>query len=185
MERIAASIKLRDAIVNEFPDLKLAQADFKVEITKTTPTVNGNDEVIFMIKTNPGTPFAPLHKIASGGELARLMLALRVVLINNSGAKIFVFDEVDTGISGATASAVGARLSRLAQNGQALVVTHSAQVAGFADSHFLIQKKSTTDSTITSVHKIENNDRINEIARIISGDKITQESIATARTLIK
>ena len=136
MERIAASIKLRDAIVNEFPDLKLAQADFKVEITKTTPTVNGNDEVIFMIKTNPGTPFAPLHKIASGGELARLMLALRVVLINNSGAKIFVFDEVDTGISGATASAVGARLSRLAQNGQALVVTHSAQVAGFADSHF-------------------------------------------------
>ncbi|MFA7188212.1 MAG: DNA repair protein RecN [Alphaproteobacteria bacterium] len=183
--RIAASVKLRNAIVNEFPDLKLAHADFKVEITPTTPSSNGSDEVIFMIKTNPGSPFAPLHKIASGGELARLMLALRVVLMNKSGAKIFVFDEVDTGISGATASAVGARLARLAKNGQALVITHSAQVAGFADLHFLIQKKSTKDTTTTNVCKIEDENRINEIARIISGDKITKESIATAKILIK
>lgn len=184
-ERIAASVKLSNAIVNEFPDLKLAHADFKVEITPTTPSSNGSDEVIFMIKTNPGTPFAPLHKIASGGELARLMLALRVVLMNKFGAKIFVFDEVDTGISGATASAVGARLSRLAKNNQALVITHSAQVAGFADSHYLIQKNSTKDTTTTNVSKIEDDKRINEIARIISGDKITSESIATAKTLIK
>ena len=184
-ERIAASEKLKNAIINELPDLKLGQADFKVEISTGTPSANGNDNVIFMIKTNPGTPFAPLHKIASGGELARLMLALRVVLINGSGAKTFVFDEVDTGISGATASAVGARLARLAKNGQALVITHSAQVAGFGDYHFLIEKNSTTDSTVTNVSKIENENRINEIARIISGDKITSESIATAKTLIK
>ncbi len=184
-ERVAASVALRSAIVAEFPDLKLGQADFQVEISPAPASERGSDEVVFMIKTNPGTPFAPLHKIASGGELARLMLALRVVLMGDSTAKTFIFDEVDTGISGATASAVGSRLARLASNCQALVITHSAQVAGFADSHFLIQKSSTADTTTTSVCKIENDDRINEIARIISGDKITSESIATAKTLIK
>ncbi len=184
-ERVAASAALRTEIVVEFPDLKLGQADFQVEISSGAASAHGSDEVVFLIKTNPGTPFAPLHKIASGGELARMMLALRVVLMGNSTAKTFIFDEVDTGISGATASAVGARLSRLAKNGQALVITHSAQVAGFADFHFLIQKNSTADTTTTSVCKIENDARINEIARIISGDKITPESIATAKTLIK
>ncbi len=184
-ERIAASAALRTAIVSEFPDLKLGQADFQVQISPTTPGERGSDDVVFLIKTNPGTPFAPLHKIASGGELARMMLALRVVLMGNTMAKTFIFDEVDTGISGATASAVGARLARLASNWQALVITHSAQVAGFANSHFLIQKNSTNDTTTTTVCKIENEARINEIARIISGDKITPESIATAKTLIK
>lgn len=138
-----------------------------------------------MIKTNPGTPFAPLHKSASGGELARLMLALRVVLINGTCNHTFVFDEVDTGISGATASAVGQRLARLARGGQALVITHSAQVAGFADKHFKIQKRADADVTTTSVTEITDDMRVNEIARIISGAEITPESIATAKTLIQ
>ena len=113
------------------------------------------------------------------------MLALRVVLNNPNNQKTLVFDELDTGISGATASAVGERLNKLAQNEQLLVITHSAQVAGFADKHFKISKHSDKDSTITSVDEITGDDRLNEIARIISGEKITPESIASAKLLIK
>ncbi len=185
-ERIAASDKLRDAILAELPALKLGQADFSVMITKSdNPSLYGNDEVIFMIKTNPGSAFAPLHKIASGGELARLMLALRVVLMHGNTTKTFVFDEVDTGISGATASAVGERLARLAKGGQALVITHSAQVAGFGNTHFLISKSSDGKTTNTNVCQISKDERITELARIISGDRITNESIAMAKTLLK
>lgn len=183
--RKSAAEKLRKEILSELPDLKLGSADFNVDIQTLEPTANGTDEVVFMIKTNPGTPFAPLHKIASGGELSRFMLALRVVLNNPNNKKTIVFDELDTGISGATAAAVGERLNKLAQNEQLLVITHSAQVAGYADKHFKISKHSNKDSTITSVDEISGDDRINEIARIISGAEITPESIASAKNLIK
>ena len=183
--RHEAATKLRNAILHELPDLKLANADFMVEIQESTPSAHGNDDCVFMIKTNPGMPFAPLHKSASGGELARLMLALRVVLAGGHDAHTFIFDEVDTGISGATASAVGDRLNRLAHDSQALVITHSAQVAGFADKHFKIEKSSDGKTTTTTVCEITGNDRLNEIARIISGAEITPESLATAKTLIK
>lgn len=180
-----AANELRNRILAELPDLKLGQADFQIEIKPTPPSAHGSDDVLFMIKTNPGMPFAPLHKAASGGELARLMLALRVVLATHQDAHTFIFDEVDTGISGATASAVGQRLNKLAQESQALVITHSAQVAGFADRHFKIEKHTTAESTITNVSEITDNARLNEIARIISGAEITPESLATAKTLIK
>jgi len=183
--RKEAAQNLRQQILKELPDLKLGSADFMVDITKSEPSNTGVDSVVFMIKTNPGTPFAPLHKIASGGELSRLMLALRVVLNNPDYHKTIVFDELDTGISGATASAVGDRLNRLAQSEQLLVITHSAQVAGFADKHFKISKQSNNDSTTTTVEEIIGNDKINEIARIISGATITEESVATAKTLLK
>ena len=176
---------LRKQILIELPDLKLGSADFMVDIQKSEASQNGIDSIVFMIKTNPGTPFAPLHKIASGGELSRLMLALRVVLNNTNNQKTFVFDELDTGISGATASAVGKRLDKLSKNEQLLVITHSAQVAGFADKHFKISKQSNDNATFTNVVEITGDDRINEIARIISGAQITAESIATAKTLIK
>lgn len=176
---------LRQKILTELPDLKLASADFMVDIQKSEPSPNGTDSIVFMIKTNPGTPFAPLHKIASGGELSRLMLALRVVLNNKNNQKTLVFDELDTGISGATASAVGSRLDKLSKNEQLLVITHSAQVAGYADKHFKISKQSSADSTTTSVVEITGDDRLNEIARIISGAQITPESLATAKTLLK
>lgn len=180
-----AAKQLRDKILSELPDLKLGSADFMVEVNATSPSTTGYDEVTFMIKTNPGMPFAPLHKAASGGELARLMLALRVVLSDNNAAHTFIFDEIDTGISGATASAVGQRLNRLAQSSQALVITHSAQVAGYADKHFKISKQVANETTTTSVSEITGDNRLNEIARIISGAEITPESLATARTLIK
>lgn len=184
-ERMTAATELRTQILRELPDLKLGNADFSVEIGETSPGATGHDDITFMIKTNPGMPFAPLHKSASGGELARLMLALRVVLAGENTAHTFIFDEVDTGISGATASAVGNRLNRLAAGSQALVITHSAQVAGFADKHFKIEKTSNGEITTTNVHEITGEDRLNEIARIISGAKITPESLATAKTLIK
>ena len=183
--RIEAAKILREKLLQELPDLKLGAADFMIEITETTPSTNGTDDITFMIKTNTGTPFSPLHRAASGGELARLMLAMRVVLAGKDDKHTFVFDEVDTGISGATASAVGARLNRLSAGNQSLVVTHSAQVAGYADKHFKISKSVTDDKTITNVHEITDNDKINEIARIISGAEITPEAIATAKTLIK
>ncbi|MBQ1927669.1 MAG: DNA repair protein RecN [Alphaproteobacteria bacterium] len=184
-KRRYAATELRTRLLSELPDLKLGNADFNVEITPREPSATGADEVLFMIKTNPGMPFAPLHRAASGGELARLMLAMRVVLADNDSSHTFVFDEVDTGISGATASAVGNRLNRLAHDSQALVITHSAQVAGFADRHFKIKKTTNGETTTTTVREITGDERLNEIARIISGAEITPESIATAKTLIK
>ena len=181
--RIALSEKLRDKIIKELPDLKLSQADFKIDIKESQNSSLGNDEVIFMVKMNPGSPFSPLHKTASGGELSRLMLILSVIF--NTENKIFVFDEVDTGISGAVASSVGQRLERLSKAGQVIVITHSAQVAGFADKHFKIEKKIEENNTKTIVFEIENKERLEEIARIISGEKITQQAIETAKTLIK
>lgn len=182
--RATVAAQLRTKILAELPDLKLGTADFMVECTQTAPSVNGIDDITFMIKTNPGMPFAPLNRAASGGELSRLMLALRVVLIPND-VRTFIFDEIDTGISGATASAVGQRLNRLAQKSQTLVVTHSAQVAGYANKHFKISKHSENDTTTTTVTEILGDERINEIARIISGAQITPESLATAKTLIQ
>lgn len=184
-ERIAASDRLRKEILGELPALKLGNADFSVEIKDAIPNSSGADEITFLIRTNPGTDFAPLHKIASGGELSRLMLALRVVLTHGDAEKTFVFDEVDAGISGATAAAVGERLSKLAAKGQAIVITHSAQVAGHADAHFLITKTSTDADTTTSVAAISGEARLSELARIISGKKITGESIKVAKTLLK
>ncbi len=183
--RRAAADMLRTQLLAELPELKLGSADFVLEFTDTQPSLHGTDDVTFMIKTNPGSPFAPLHRAASGGELARLMLAMRVVLAGANDTHTFVFDEVDTGISGATASAVGSRLNRLASANQALVITHSAQVAGYADQHFKISKSVTDGKTITSVCKISDDERVNEVARIISGAEITPESITLAKTLIK
>lgn len=183
--RRSAANELRNRLLAELPDLKLSSADFMIDFTQTDASATGIDDITFMIKTNPGSPFAPLHRAASGGELARLMLAMRVVLAGTDDMHTFVFDEVDTGISGATASAVGARLNRLASASQALVITHSAQVAGFADKHFKISKSVSNDTTTTSVCEITDTDRINEIARIISGAEITPESITMAKTLIK
>ena len=183
--RHVAADMLRTQLLAELPELKLGAADFVLDFTDTQPSSHGTDDITFMIKTNPGSPFAPLHRAASGGELARLMLAMRVVLAGANDTHTFVFDEVDTGISGATASAVGSRLNRLASANQALVITHSAQVAGFADQHFKISKSDIDGKTITSVCKISDDERVNEIARIISGAEITPESITMAKTLIK
>jgi DNA repair protein RecN (Recombination protein N) len=184
-ERIAASGRLSKSILKELSELKLGGADFKVEISSTSPSADGYDAALFMIKTNPGTPFAPLDKIASGGELARFMLALRVVMSGESSPKCLIFDEIDTGISGATAAAVGLRLSKLAESQQVIAITHSAQVAGFGDSHFLVSKKSDGKTTAATAEEISGDARVREIARIISGAKINPDAVEAAKKLIK
>jgi len=185
-KRVAAAAALRAAVKKELPDLKLGAADFAVEVKSNpaAPTADGNDAMWFAIRTNPGSPFAPLSKIASGGELSRFMLALRVVLFG--GVKTLVFDEIDAGISGATATAVGERLAKLADSGlQIIAITHSAQVAGCGDRHFLISKRTDGKTTTTGAEVIDGAARVNEIARIISGAKITPDSVKAAKNLIR
>ncbi|MCL2629670.1 MAG: DNA repair protein RecN [Alphaproteobacteria bacterium] len=184
-KRKASASEMCAAITAELPDLKLGQAEITMTIDEAEPSSNGIDSAVFMIKTNPGTPAAPLHKIASGGELARLMLAMRVALDKGQLNKIFVFDEVDTGISGATAAAVGERLAKLSKLNQTIVITHSAQVAGFGDHHYLITKASESGQTRTYVSEIKGKTRESEVARILSGEKITSESLDAAKQLIK
>ena len=185
--RHQAAHTLDKAVNLELPDLKLEKATFHVQL-QDLPTsemgATGIDRVVFMAATNKGTEAAPIHKCASGGELARFMLALKVNLAHES-YKTLVFDEIDTGISGATASAVGERLARLAEHHQTLVITHSAQVAACAKHHYLVQKADTEETTKTSVHKLDKSGRLEEIARLVSGAKITDKSRAVAKELLK
>lgn len=180
---------LSQKVMNELPPLKLEKATFETVITQekdeTKFTANGIDTVYFMGQTNFGAPKNYIHKIASGGELARFTLAIKVVISNSNIISSMVFDEVDTGISGATASAVGERLARLSQSIQTLVITHSPQVASFGNHHFKVAKffDEERNTTITSVDHLSEKQRINEIARIISGDKITDEALIAAEKL--
>jgi DNA repair protein RecN (Recombination protein N) len=144
----------------------------------------GRDRVEFEIATNPGAPFAPMMKIASGGELSRFILALKVALAEEGGAGTMIFDEVDRGVGGAVASAIGERLSRLAGNTQLLVVTHSPQVAARADRHWLIEKSSDGLVARTGVHVLGEAERREEIARMLSGAEITDEARAQADRLL-
>ena len=181
--RIKASQKLEKGVLEELPDLKLEKARFSVEIKETEPSENGVDQVTFMIATNKGADLMPLHKCASGGELARIMLALKVNL--NAGDLTLIFDEIDTGISGATASAVGERLARLGENHQTLVITHSPQVASCGKHHYRVAKEDVENTTITSVQKLTPGERVEEVARLLSGAHITEAARNTAKELLK
>ncbi|MDR0367223.1 MAG: DNA repair protein RecN, partial [Rickettsiales bacterium] len=166
---------------------KLDKAVFFVELSPAEPSQNGSDAAVFSGSMNYGERPVPLHKSASGGELARLTLAIKVVLLDTFAPCTMIFDEVDSGISGATAAAVGERLARLGSKIQTLVVTHSPQVAAFGREHFKVSKGFDPEKqkTITEVEQLDERCREIEIARIISGDKITDEAMAAARQLIK
>ena len=171
--------------------MKLDKARFRSEID-VSPFDEGGpegiDKVRFEVATNPGAPFAPLAKIASGGELARFMLALKVSLAARGGAPVLVFDEVDAGVGGAVAQAVGDRLAQLAEKVQVLVVTHSPQVAAQADNHLKIEKrvkgKAKSDLPATHVDHLESDARREEIARMLAGATVTDEARAAADQLI-
>jgi DNA repair protein RecN (Recombination protein N) len=142
------------------------------------------DHVEFEVSTNPGAPFGPLARIASGGELSRFILALKVALAEAGSAATMIFDEVDRGVGGAVASAIGERLARLAQQSQVLVVTHSPQVAARASSHYRIEKNHHDGGTRTTVRKLTGEERREEIARMLSGALITEEARAQASRLL-
>jgi len=178
--------KLSSLVMKELPDLKLGNARFRVAVEPTdTPSIHGLDNIRFLIQTNAGSPEGELGKVASGGELSRIMLALKVVLSATSPVPVMVFDEVDSGIGGSTADAVGTRLSRMAKDAQILVVTHSPQVAAKASHHWIVAKSDQSDGkTTTTVTPIMNEgNRIDEIARMVSGASLTSEARAAAKSL--
>ncbi|MHA1541286.1 MAG: DNA repair protein RecN [Alphaproteobacteria bacterium] len=179
---------IQKMVHNEFAPLKLEKANFEISLEKLAEEnwrETGFNTTIFTIAMNPGSVQTPIHKTASGGELARLMLALKVVLSQLNPVPVMVFDEVDTGISGATADAVGERLKRLSKAIQVLVITHSPQVASKGHQHLKVHKFSENENTITNIFELENEERLHEIARLLSGDEITRISIKNAKELLK
>lgn len=186
-QRIKTARQLDQSVMNELPPLKMEKAVFMTNITtkeEQTWSDKGFDEVMFTVSTNPNSPQGALNKIASGGELARFMLALKVNLAQKSSIETLIFDEVDAGIGGATAQAVGERLSRLGQNLQVLVVTHAPQVAALGRQNYKVSKSTENDITTTTVHKLDDNEKTEEIARMLSGETITEHARATAAALI-
>ena len=185
--RRAAAQRLAAAVEVELPPLKLERARFRVALEPLPEEewgAEGAERVVFEVSTNPGEPFGPLARIASGGELARLMLALKVVLARLDDAPTLVFDEVDSGIGGATADAVGERLARLGRERQILVVTHAPQVAARADHHFSVHKRVMGARTIVEVKDLDPPARRDEVARMLAGAEITDAARAAADSLI-
>jgi len=183
--RKSAAQALDLAMGAELAPLKMERAVFTTQVKDADPSATGVDQLDFVVATNPGGPAGPLAKIASGGELSRFLLALKVCLSRAGAQNTMIFDEIDRGVGGATADAVGRRLSRLAQDAQVLVVTHSPQVAALGDRHFQVAKQQSADITLSRVDLLSDTARVNEIARMISGDTITTEARAAARTLIE
>jgi DNA repair protein RecN (Recombination protein N) len=186
--RVAAAVRLDDAVAAELAPLKLDAARFRTAVAELPEErwgPAGMDAVEFLIATNPGADFAPLNKIASGGELSRFILALKVALAEQGGAATVIFDEIDRGVGGAVASAIGERLARLAEGGQLLAVTHSPQVAARGRTHYVIAKSSEGTVTRTSVRLLDDAGRQEEIARMLSGAEITSEARAQADRLLE
>ncbi|MDC1445674.1 DNA repair protein RecN [Amylibacter sp.] len=182
--RKQAAKELEFAMGNEMAPLKLQHSKFIVNINLRNANEDGVDEVAFIVSTNPGAPAGPINKIASGGELSRFLLALKVCLAKSNQNLTMIFDEIDRGVGGATANAVGQRLSEIAKSSQVLVVTHSPQVAAKGDHHWQVLKTVIDNVTVSNVIELNPNARINEIARMLSGDKITPEAKAAAKALL-
>ena len=193
-QRTKAAARLDAAVAGELAPLKLDAARFRTLVERLPSErwgADGIDRVEFLIATNPGAPFAPLAKIASGGELSRFILALKVALAEEGGADTIIFDEIDRGVGGAVASAIGERLARLAGGSgkgagkQLLAVTHSPQVAAKGATHFMIAKSSEGTVTRTGVRALDEAGRREEIARMLSGAEVTAEARAQADRLLE
>jgi DNA repair protein RecN (Recombination protein N) len=186
--RRVSAAKLDAAVKVELAPLKLDAAQFQTSVEQLPEdrwAASGMDRVEFLISTNPGAPFAPLAKIASGGELSRFILALKVALAEEGGAATIIFDEIDRGVGGAVAAAIGERLARLAQHTQLLAVTHSPQVAAKGKAHYFIAKSSQGTVTRTGVVLLDHEARSQEIARMLSGAEVTDEARAQAKRLLE
>jgi len=176
--------KLDKAVMGELAPLKMERAVFTTQIDVEEPGPDGVDSVAFTVATNPGAPSGALNKIASGGELSRFLLALKVCLTGGRSGLTMIFDEIDRGVGGATADAVGRRLATLADGGQVLVVTHSPQVAALGAHHWRVQKQVSKGMTTSQVVALDATDRVDEIARMLAGDTITDEARGAARALL-
>ena len=174
-----------EKIIDELKDLGFIDIKFDISINKKTEvTKDGIDDVVFYVSLNTGEKLKPLSEIASGGELSRIMLSIKTVLSNNYGTETLVFDEIDSGISGITASKVATKLNKIARNHQVILITHLPQIAAMADSHYVIEKKVNDGRTITSINELDDDGMINEIGRLISSSgELTDKVIANAREL--
>lgn len=179
------SIKLTDAIKDALMDLNFLEVRFTMEFRDIDFTENGTDEVEFMISTNPGEPLKPLGKVASGGELSRIMLAIKTVLAENDHIETLIFDEIDSGISGRTAQMVSEKMNELGRSHQIICITHLPQIAAMADTHFLIEKSVENDTTISHIHELSDEESVQELARMLGGVEITDKVVENAREMKK
>ena len=184
-KRRKAAAKLDKAVAAELAPLKMERAVFVTQITEEVAGPEGRDAVSFTVATNPGAPAGPLGKIASGGELSRFLLALKVCLTQSQSGLTLIFDEIDRGVGGATADAVGRRLKALAADGQVLVVTHSPQVAALGAHHWRVAKSVTKGMTTSTVTPLAPEERVDEVARMLAGDTITDAARAAAEALLE
>lgn len=182
--RSEASRLFAERVESELQFLAMANARFEVQIEPSEPGANGADKVEFLFSANEGEPLQPLARIASGGELSRVMLAIKCAMAKPNGALTAVFDEVDAGLGGVAALEVGRKLAELASNCQVLVVTHLAQIAGRATTHFLIQKTTRDGRTVTEIEALQGDARVGELARMLSGD-VGDTSLAHAREILQ
>lgn len=182
--RKAAALRFEAQVSSELSFLDMPYARFSVFFKDREPYENGLDEVEFLFSANAGQEEKPLSKIASGGELSRVMLAVRCVLTGNTDEGTMIFDEIDTGVSGRAAHKIAAKLREVSLGKQVICVTHLAQIAAFADNHLLIEKQTDDEQTVTKVKKLEGENRIRELARIIGGDVITPSTMKSAQELI-
>ena len=183
-KRRKSAAKLDKAVAAELAPLKMERAVFETQLTLDAPGPEGRDAVSFTVATNPGAPAGPLGKIASGGELSRFLLALKVCLTQSQAGLTLIFDEIDRGVGGATADAVGRRLKSLAGEGQVLVVTHSPQVAALGAHHWRVAKSVAKGMTTSTVTALAPEERVDEVARMLAGDTITDAARAAAESLL-
>lgn len=176
--------KVEIDIKQELTDLYMEKANFRVNFETGKFSIDGNQYVEFYIQTNPGEGFKPLAKTASGGELSRLMLAIKSSFARLENKTSIVFDEVDTGVSGRVAQAIAQKIYKIAASGQVLAISHLPQVVAIADTQFYIEKSSTENVTTSTVRKLNSNERVREIAKMLAGDKVTAEAIAQAKQLL-
>ncbi|MEM7506285.1 MAG: DNA repair protein RecN [Pseudomonadota bacterium] len=184
-KRQKAAVKIDKAVTAELAPLKMENAKFRTEISEAPVGPEGRDRVSFTAAINPGAPSGPVDRIASGGELSRFLLAMKVCLSQAAPNRVMIFDEIDRGVGGATAAAVGRRLARLAETTQVLVVTHSPQVAAEGAHHWQIAKTTTGQITRTDVGLLTRDARVDEIARMLAGEQLTDEARSAARSLME
>lgn len=183
--RKKAARELEKSVVTELASLAMERSVFRIEVAPAPWSTSGADAVRFLVSANPGEEPRPLEKVASGGELSRIALALKTCLAATGAGRTLVFDEVDAGVGGRAAEGIGRRLKKLAASDQVLCVTHLAQIAGFADHHYLVEKHESKGRTVASVEELERPGRVREIGRMLSGETLTAEALKHAERLIE
>ncbi len=181
--RMECAKRLQKQVEEQLTDLNFLHVDFSIEFTRQSYTAGGADQVEFMISTNPGEPKKPFGKVVSGGELSRIMLAIKTLLADKDQIETLIFDEIDTGISGRTAQKVSEKMALIGQKRQVICITHLPQIASMADAHFSIEKKQQDADTFTSIRLLEREDSVKELARLLGGAEITQRVLESAQEM--